>query len=211
MPRASAQRAPETSATSPGRILDHGGIAYAPGMAGAGTGWAATARTAAAQGVAAAVVAVFCHVTARRFAFGNESYWAPIAAVVVLYPGRDETTRAGIDRFFGTAIGSVIGWASDAWWDGSAMVYGLALGLAVALCYLARRPGASRLCAVAVSVITLVPRSEPAHLVAFHRFIEVSYGVACALAFKLAEAQLARVPWTRLGRRGRSGRAPDED
>jgi len=179
-------------------------------MEGAGTGWAATARTAAAQGVAAAVVAVICYVTVRRVAFIQESYWAPIAAVVVLYPGRDDTTRAGADRFFGTALGSVIGWASAAWWGGDLTVYGLALGLAVALCYLARRPGASRLCAVSVSVITLVPRSEPAHVVALHRFLEVSYGVACALAYKRVEAQLARVPWSRLVRRGPTGGATAE-
>jgi hypothetical protein len=87
------------------------------------------------------------------------------------------------------------------------LVYGLAIGLAVALCYLVRRPSASRLCAVAVSVITLVPHSEPAHLVAFHRFLEVTYGVTCALLYKTVEALLARVPGSRLSRHG--GRSPD--
>jgi uncharacterized membrane protein YccC len=168
-------------------------------------GWRATARTAAAQGVAAAVVGMFCYVTALRFAFIDESYWAPIAAVVVLYPGRDDTRKAGVDRYFGTAVGSLIGWASAAWWGGHVLVYGLGLGLSVGVCYLARRPTASRLCAVAVSVITLVPHHEPAHLVALHRCLEVSYGVTCALAYKMIEARLARVPWSRLVRRGRVG------
>jgi uncharacterized membrane protein YgaE (UPF0421/DUF939 family) len=179
-------------------------------VAGASTGWAATARTAAAQGFAAAVVGVFCYVTVRRLAFAQESYWAPIAAVVVLYPGRDDTTRAGVDRFLGTAIGSVFGYAGAALWGGDVLIYGLAIGLAVALCYLVRRPSASRLCAVAVSVITLVPHSEPAHLVAFHRFLEVTYGIACALLYKTVEARMARIPWSRLGRRGSNGgRASD--
>jgi len=42
------------------------------------------------------------------------------------------------------------------------------------------------LCAVAVTVITLIPRSEPAHLIAFHRFVEVTYAVACALAYTVS-------------------------
>ena len=37
-----------------------------------------------------------------------------------------------------------------------------------------------------MTVITLIPRAEPASLVALHRSIEVTYGVACALAFTAA-------------------------
>jgi hypothetical protein len=66
------------------------------------------------------------------------------------------------------------------------LLYGLAVMVAVGLCYLLRLENASRLCAVAVTVITLVPRSQPAYLVAFHRFIEVSHGVACAVGYTAA-------------------------
>lgn len=58
--------------------------------------------------------------------------------------------------------------------------------IAVGLCYLLRLENASRLCAVAVTVITLIPRSEPAYVIAFHRFVEVSYGIACAVAYTVA-------------------------
>jgi hypothetical protein len=46
-----------------------------------------------------------------------------------------------------------------------------------------RLESASRPCAVAVTVITVIPRPGPAYEVAFHRFVEVSYGVVCALAY----------------------------
>jgi hypothetical protein len=46
-----------------------------------------------------------------------------------------------------------------------------------------RLQNASRLCAVAVTVITLIPRPGRPYEVAFHRFVEVSYGVVCALAY----------------------------
>jgi uncharacterized membrane protein YgaE (UPF0421/DUF939 family) len=135
------------------------------------------------HGMSAAVVAVFCYWTASRVPSLPETYWAPIAAVVVLYPDRDETRKASIQRFVGTAIGSLIGWASATLWHENLMFYGLSVLLAVGICYILRLEGASRLCAVTVTVITLIPRSEPTYLVAFHRFVEVSYGVACALVY----------------------------
>jgi uncharacterized membrane protein YgaE (UPF0421/DUF939 family) len=141
-------------------------------------------RNALFQGASTAVLAVFCYATVRLVPWLREPYWAPIAAVVVLYPDRDATKRAAGDRFVGTFIGSVIGCASAAWWHHQVIVYGLAILMAVTLCDLMRLESASRLCAVAVTVITIVPRTEPAHLVAVHRFVEVSYGVGCALAYR---------------------------
>lgn len=135
------------------------------------------------QGAGAATVAVFAYVTANRLPFMRETYWAPIAAVVVLYRDDVATRRAGVDRFFGTAIGCVVGWIGATYWHQNVLIYGLSVLTAVSLCDLLGLENASRLCAVAVTVITIIPRAEPAYLVAFYRFVEVSYGVACALAY----------------------------
>jgi uncharacterized membrane protein YgaE (UPF0421/DUF939 family) len=148
----------------------------------ASTAWG----TALFQGVSAAVVAVFCYGTVSLVPSLRETYWAPIAAIVVLYPDREATKKAAIERFIGTIIGSLIGWASAAWWHQNILFYGLSVLVAVGTCYLLRLENASRLCAVAVTVITIIPRPEPAHLVAFHRCLEVSYGVACAFAYTVA-------------------------
>jgi len=148
------------------------------------------------HGASAAVVAVFCYSAVRLVPSLHETYWAPIAAVVVLYPDREATKKAATERFTGTIIGSLIGWASAAWWHQSVALYGLSVMVAVGLCYLLRLENASRLCAVAVTVITIIPRAEPAHLVAFHRFVEVSYGVVCALAYTVA-VDLVRDSWRR--------------
>jgi uncharacterized membrane protein YgaE (UPF0421/DUF939 family) len=145
--------------------------------------WKATALTALWRGVSASIVATFCYVTASRVPSLHEPYWAPIAAVVVLYSQTDATRKASRDRFIGTAIGCVIGYESAIFWHGSVLLYGVAVFVAVGLCYLLRLENAARLCAVAVSVITLIPRSEPASVIAFHRFVEVSYGVACAVVY----------------------------
>ena len=147
---------------------------------------AATWRVGLAYGAGAALVAVFCYVTASRIPYFREAYWAPIAAVVVLYPDRESTRKAGLERFAGTAIGCLVGWGSALWWHHNPALYGAAILLAVGLCYGLRLPAASRLCAVAVTVITIIPHAEPPHLIAFFRFIEVSYGVACALGYAAA-------------------------
>jgi uncharacterized membrane protein YgaE (UPF0421/DUF939 family) len=131
-------------------------------------------------------VAVFSYFTASFVPWLHEAYWAPIAAVVVLYPDGDSTRKASGDRFLGTIIGSLVGWACAVCWHKSLLVYGAFVTASVALCYVLRRENASRLCAVAVTVITLIPRAETASMVALHRAIEVTYGVACALAFTAA-------------------------
>src|SRR5580698_6288977 len=151
-------------------------------------------RGAIFHGVSAALVAVFSFSTARLVPSLLEPYWAPVAAVVVLYPAREATRRAAGDRFIGTAIGSLIGWACAACWHENVALYGLSVVVAVGLCYALRLENAARLCAVTVTVITLIPRPEAAHLVALHRFVEVSYGVACALAYT-ACVDLVRARW----------------
>ena len=147
--------------------------------------WTQTWRGALFQGVSAAFVSVFCYSTASLVPGLRETYWAPIAAVVVLHSRREATRKAAMERFVGTIIGSLIGWGCAAWWHQNIVMYGLAILVAVGICYLMRLENASRLCAVAVTVITIIPRPEPAYLVAFHRFVEVSYGVGCALAYTM--------------------------
>jgi uncharacterized membrane protein YgaE (UPF0421/DUF939 family) len=161
--------------------------------------WRNVVQTAAFQGLSAAVVAVGCYSTVRLLPFLRETYWAPIAAVVVLYPTREATKKAAFDRFAGTVIGSLVGWGSATWWNQNVLLYGLAVLLAVGLCHLLRLEAASRLCAVAVTVITIIPRDEPAHLVALFRFIEVSYGVGWALAYTVLTDEVRRRWQARLG------------
>jgi uncharacterized membrane protein YgaE (UPF0421/DUF939 family) len=160
--------------------------------------WKSSAQAALLQGVSAGFVAMFCYFTASRVRSLHETYWAPIAAVVVLYPQTDATRKASTDRFLGTVIGSLIGWGSATYWNENVLLYGVAVMFAVGLCYLLRLENASRLCAVAVTVITLIPRSEPAYVVAFHRFVEVSYDVACAVAYTVALDFVRRLPKSRL-------------
>jgi uncharacterized membrane protein YccC len=142
--------------------------------------WQAPTGDQVAYSAGVAAVAVFSYATARLLPL-PEPYWAPIAAVVVLSPERGATRQAAGDRFLGTLIGSFTGWAGAAWWHEHLALYGLAVLVGVFVCGLLRLERAARICAVTTTVIILIPRALPPHLVAFHRFCEVSYGAACAL------------------------------
>ena len=149
-------------------------------------------RAALANGGGAALLAVFAYVTLSFVPSMGQPYWAPIVAVAALYPDVESTRRAALARFLGTTVGSVVGWGSVVWWHHNVLLYGLAVFLAVSLCYLLRIEAAARLAAVAVTAITLVPRSEPGHVVALQRFIEVSYGAACALLYAVVIVWIRR-------------------
>jgi uncharacterized membrane protein YgaE (UPF0421/DUF939 family) len=153
------------------------------------------------QATGTAVVAMFAYATATRLPSLREAYWAPIAAAIVLYPERQATVKAGAQRLLGTAVGSLVGWASAAGWQGHVGLYGVAVFVAVSFCYLVRWQDASRLCAVAVTVITLIPHHEPAVQVALMRFLVVAYGVGCAVLYMLA------IDWIRRRLQRARGRA----
>src|SRR4051812_6519391 len=110
--------------------------------------WKASAQTGLSQGLETAILAVSCYITASWIPFLHETYWAPTASVVVLYPGSEATKKASLERFLGTAIGSLVGWAGTVWWNQNVLLYGLAVLIAVGICYLLRLENASRLCAV---------------------------------------------------------------
>jgi uncharacterized membrane protein YgaE (UPF0421/DUF939 family) len=145
-----------------------------------------TVHLALVHAVGAACVAVFSYVTARLFPFALEAYWAPMAAVLTLYPRGSATKRAGLQQFFGSAVGSSIGWASASWWHNDSWFYGGAVFVAVSVCYVLRCADAARLSAVAVTIITLFPFGAPPGVRALHRFFEVTYGVACAIGYTAA-------------------------
>ena len=136
--------------------------------------------------IGGALVAVFSYGTAAQLPGIREAYWAPLAALMVVYPARKATMWAGFQYLVATAIGSVIGWACVALWRGNLAAYGAGVMLAMGASYLVRCRAAARWNAVAVTIVAIVPHPERPHLVALLRFLEVSYGIACALAYTYA-------------------------
>jgi uncharacterized membrane protein YgaE (UPF0421/DUF939 family) len=110
-----------------------------------------------------------------------EFYWAPISAIVIIQSTIDPRTLAW-QRFAGTALGAVLGAVIATFFSPSALVYAGAIFVCGVLCTLLGFRGAYRFAAITVSIILLIAHTRPAWIVATHRFVEVSVGIAVALA-----------------------------
>jgi len=110
-----------------------------------------------------------------------EYYWAPISAIVIIQSTIDPKTMAW-QRFAGTALGAAVGALIATFFPSTALVYAAAIFLCGALCALLRVRSAYRFAAITLSIILLIARERPAWIVASHRFVEVSLGIAVALA-----------------------------
>ena len=109
-----------------------------------------------------------------------EFYWAPISAIVIIESTIDPRTLAW-QRFAGTALGAALGALIATFFPSSAVVYAVAIFSCGVLCALLRFRGAYRFAAITLSIILLIAHTSPAWIVALHRFLEVSLGIAVAL------------------------------
>jgi uncharacterized membrane protein YgaE (UPF0421/DUF939 family) len=131
----------------------------------------------AARTTLAAVVSMLLARTLRL----PEYYWAPISAIVIIQSTIDPRTVAW-QRFAGTAVGAAVGALIATFFPSNALVYAVAIFSCGALCALLRLRSAYRFAAITLSIILLIAHQRPAWIVASHRFVEVSLGIAVALA-----------------------------
>jgi uncharacterized membrane protein YgaE (UPF0421/DUF939 family) len=110
----------------------------------------------------------------------SESYWAPISAIVIIQSTLDPRAVAW-QRFAGTALGAVVGALVATFFSSNVLVYAAAIFACGALCAVLRMRTAYRFAAITVSIILLIAHQKPAWIVASHRFVEVSVGIAVAL------------------------------
>ena len=109
-----------------------------------------------------------------------EYYWAPISTIVIVQSTIPHRTL-GWQRFVGTALGAVLGAALATFFSPSAWVYALGILLCGLLAWLLRVEGAYRFSGITLSIIFLIPHTSPPWIVGWHRFLEVSLGIAVAL------------------------------
>jgi uncharacterized membrane protein YgaE (UPF0421/DUF939 family) len=114
-----------------------------------------------------------------------EFYWAPISTIVILLSTINPLTLAW-QRFAGTALGAVVGALIASYPRQNWMVYGAGIFLCGILSTVLRLGAAYRLAAITLSIVLLITHSRPPWIVATERFIEVSLGIAVALAMTVA-------------------------
>jgi uncharacterized membrane protein YgaE (UPF0421/DUF939 family) len=113
-----------------------------------------------------------------------EFYWAPISTIVILLSTIDPLTLAW-QRFVGTAVGAALGALIATHFSANWMVYGAGIFVCGILSGILRLHSAYRFAAIALTIVLLVAHGRPPWTLALHRFIEVSLGIAVALAITL--------------------------
>jgi uncharacterized membrane protein YgaE (UPF0421/DUF939 family) len=113
-----------------------------------------------------------------------ESYWAPISAIVIIESTIGPQTVAW-QRFAGTALGAILGGLIATFFPPKLLVYAVAIFLCGTICAVLRLRGAYRFAAITLSIVLLIPHQRSAWIVASHRFVEVSLGIAVGLALAL--------------------------
>jgi len=128
-----------------------------------------------------AVAAVASVLVARLFRL-PETYWAAITTLVITQSSLGAALAVSWQRFVGTALGAAVGAMVASYFGPHVLVFGASVFLLGLLCAVARLDrSAYRFGGVALVIVLLIPRTGPAWQIAFHRFAEVSIGIAVAL------------------------------
>lgn len=109
-----------------------------------------------------------------------EYYWAPISTIVIIQSTIPPLTL-GWQRFVGTAMGAALGAALATFFQPRAIVYALGILLCGLLTFVFRIGGAYRFAGITLSIVLLIPHTRPPWTIGWHRFLEVSLGIAVAL------------------------------
>ena len=132
-----------------------------------------------------AVATVMSLLLARKLLRLPEFYWAPISTIVILLSTINPLSLAW-QRFVGTALGAALGALIATFFTSNWVVYGLGIFVCGILCGLLRLGSAYRFAAITLSIVLLIAHTAPPWIVALHRFIEVSLGIAVALVVTVA-------------------------
>ncbi len=114
-----------------------------------------------------------------------EAYWAAIATLVVMQSSLGATLTLSIERIIATAL----------YFGANLIAFLVAIVLIGLLSYGFRlEKTAYRYASVTLAIIVLIPRTNPAWIVALHRFIEVSVGIIVALAIVAFWPERSAIP-----------------
>ena len=156
-------------------------------------------RQVAVHSVRTALAAIVSLVVARLFGL-PEAYWAPVTTLVITQSSLRETLSLSWHRFIGTALGALVGVIVAIQIGPNLLAFGagvLVLGLLCALVGSDRT--AYRFGAVTLAIVLLVPRTNSAWHMAFHRLAGVSLGIGVALVLTVLWPESDDLPQVAMG------------
>ena len=125
-----------------------------------------------------AVATLVSLLVARALKF-PEYYWAPISTIIIMQSSM-QPFQGAWQRFVGTALGAALGAAIATYVGRTAAIYAIGIFVCGILAAFSRSWSAYRVAAITFSIVVLISRG-PAWVFAWHRFLEVSLGIAVAL------------------------------
>jgi uncharacterized membrane protein YgaE (UPF0421/DUF939 family) len=111
-----------------------------------------------------------------------EPYWAALTTIVIMQSTLGAAWIASKQRFSGTALGVAMGAPLTAYAAQNAAAFAagvFVLGLICAFLRIGR--SAFQSAGITLAIVMLVARPDPAWLIAIHRFLEISLGIAVGL------------------------------
>jgi uncharacterized membrane protein YgaE (UPF0421/DUF939 family) len=127
------------------------------------------------------VAAVVSLLVARLFKL-PEAYWAAVTSMIVMQSTLGAAWTVSKQRLVGTALGAAMGALLAGIPGPDEIVFAagvLICGVICALLHLERN--AFRYSGITLAIVMLVVRTQPAWIIAIHRFIEISLGIAVGL------------------------------
>jgi uncharacterized membrane protein YgaE (UPF0421/DUF939 family) len=128
-----------------------------------------------------AIAAVASLLIARLFRL-PEAYWAAIATLIVMQSTLGAAWTVSKERMAGTALGAATGALLATYAGFNVAVFGVGLFALGVLCPILRIDrSAYRYAGITLVIVMLIPRTNAPWIVALHRFIEISVGIAVGL------------------------------
>jgi uncharacterized membrane protein YccC len=131
--------------------------------------------------VRTAIAAVASLLIARLFRL-PEAYWAAIATLIAMQSTLGAAWTVSRDRLAGTALGAATGALLETFAGANVAVFGVgvfALGLICAASRVER--AAYRYAGITLVIVMMITHTQAPWIVALHRFIEISVGLAVGL------------------------------
>jgi uncharacterized membrane protein YccC len=132
-----------------------------------------------------AVAAVISLLIARLFHL-PEAYWAAITTIIITQSTLGAAWTLSKQRLAGTAMGATAGALLTTYVGSNVAAFGAGvfiLGVICALMHVERN--AYRYAGITLAIVMLVAHTQPAWIIAVHRFIEISIGIAVGLILTL--------------------------
>ncbi len=116
-----------------------------------------------------------------------EPYWATVTTIVVMQSTLGAAWKVSVKRFAGTALGAFLGGLLATYVGSSLLVFAAAIFATGLICLALRLDRtAYRFAGITEVIVMLLARQHAAWVIATHRFIEVSLGIAVALVVTAA-------------------------